>query len=226
MSNELEQEILRKGLTTGPRISSEDIEALMSTAKYETWVVPGTATTVAVAILPVGGINWTVSTQYASAVSIENFDAELGKSIAIKKAAAAAKKKLWELEGYALAKSIASKSTILVHIPEEDITILRAHDSWLCVKSQIDAASGLPKPAMDIHHIASKVLAFLGKPDFVAGPIPVTIPRKHISDIVNDEKFPDTVYAFEEAMPVLSSIEQIAPRIFLAVISALKTGAT
>lgn len=222
MNQQLEEEIQSKGLVKGPRTTAQQIDELMQTIAYDIHRIPDTATIVATAILPIGENNWTLATAYSSAASILNFDEELGKNRALQKVRAAAEQELWKLESYVLVKSVASKSTILVHIPEEDIAILRAHDNWLCVKSQIDAASGLPKPAMDIHHIASKVLAFLGKPDFVAGPIPVTIPRKHISDIVNDEKFPDTVDAFEEAMLVLSSIEQIVPRIFLAVISALK----
>lgn len=223
MSDQLEQEILSKGLTTGPRVSNGQVEALMSTLKYETWVVPGTATTVAVAILPIGNINWTVATQYASAVSIENFDAELGKSVAIKKAAATAKKKLWELEGYALAKAIASDLGIFVQLSEEDIAVLKANDVWLGVKSEIDKISGLSKLAMDAHHIVSRVLAHLGKPDFVDGPIPIKIPRKHIIDMVGDEKFQDMVDAFEESILELTHIESTIPRIFLAVTSALKT---
>lgn len=107
MSKELEAEIQRKGLTK-PRITNDTIDVLMATVRYETWVVPGTATTVAVAILPIGDINWTIATQYASAVSIENFDAGLGRDVAIKKVAHTAKKKLWELEGYALAKALAA----------------------------------------------------------------------------------------------------------------------
>ena len=48
------------------------------------------------------------ATGVSACVSVENFDAELGKDIAIAGAKAAAEDKLWELEGYALRKRLAA----------------------------------------------------------------------------------------------------------------------
>lgn len=107
MSKELEAEIQRKGLTK-PRITNDAIDALMATVRYETWVVPGTATTVAVAILPMGEKMWPIAMEQTSPASMANFDAELGKNRAIQKVLAVAKDKLWELEGYTLAKALAA----------------------------------------------------------------------------------------------------------------------
>lgn len=107
MSKELEAEIQRKGLTK-PRITNDTIDVLMATVRYETWVVPGTATTVAVAILPMGEKMWPIAMEQSSPASMANFDAELGKTRAVQKVSTVAKDRLWELEGYALAKALAA----------------------------------------------------------------------------------------------------------------------
>jgi hypothetical protein len=95
--NQMEQEIIAKGLTA-PRITNDQITELMSEVEYHTYVVPGTTTTVAVAMRD----GFTLCQEITACVDPANFDAELGKKYAIEKAAGVARNKLWELEGYKL----------------------------------------------------------------------------------------------------------------------------
>ena len=95
--SQMEQEIIAKGLTA-PRITNDQITKLMESVNYHTYVVPGTTTTVAVAMLD----GFTLCQEITACVDPANFDAELGKKYAIEKAASVARNKLWELEGYKL----------------------------------------------------------------------------------------------------------------------------
>ncbi|WP_156480662.1 Gp49 family protein [Thauera humireducens] len=104
---DLEQAIQSKGLTA-PRITLADIDALMSRIVYTFDVRPnGSTTTLAHAFLDG---KFYLATGVSSCVSVENFDAELGKDMAMGSAKAAAEDKLWELEGYALWKRMAEPS--------------------------------------------------------------------------------------------------------------------
>lgn len=95
--DKMEQEIIAKGLTA-PRITNDQITKLMESVNYHTYVVPGTTTTVAVAMRD----GFTLCQEITACVDPANFDAELGKKYAIEKAASVARNKLWELEGYKL----------------------------------------------------------------------------------------------------------------------------
>ncbi|HHP5355858.1 TPA: hypothetical protein ACSCXL_000301 [Aeromonas veronii] len=79
---EMERDIEDLGLTA-PRVTPDQIEALMRGVRYEVQVVPGTTTTLATAIAA-------------------NFNAELGAKYAIKDAEAKARQELWKLEGWRL----------------------------------------------------------------------------------------------------------------------------
>ena len=103
---QMEQEIIDKGLTY-PRITNDEIEVKMEQVKYDCHVVPNTTTTVITAYLPMGHINFTLATEIMACVDPRNFNKELGEKHGIEKAAKSAKDKLWELEGYRLAHSIA-----------------------------------------------------------------------------------------------------------------------
>lgn len=87
----IESEIQEKGLTA-PRLSPESIDAAIVGEAYH--VFPGTTLTVCCLVLRNG---FTVTGESAS-VSMENFDAELGRKIARRNA----RDKIWQLEGYAL----------------------------------------------------------------------------------------------------------------------------
>jgi len=94
----VEQEIQEKGLTA-PRVTPDQIESLMAGVEYHTHVVPGTTTTIATAIAENG---FTLATGKSACASPENFDAELGRKVAIQNAEKAARDTLWELEGWRL----------------------------------------------------------------------------------------------------------------------------
>ena len=104
-NQDIEQAIQAKGLTA-PRVTPAHIKALMDRIVYTFDVRPnGSTTTLAHAFLDG---DFYLATGVSSCVSVENFDAELGKDIAIAGAKAAAEDKLWELEGYALRERLAA----------------------------------------------------------------------------------------------------------------------
>ncbi len=109
----IEQEIQAKGLTA-PRVTQARIADLMDRIVYTFDVRPnGSTTTLAHAFLDGAFYLATgVSACVSACVSVENFDAELGKSIATRGAKAAAEEKLWELEGYALRERLAASPAI------------------------------------------------------------------------------------------------------------------
>lgn len=95
---QIEQEIQAKGLTA-PRITPEHINDLMERVIFNIVVPEGTTSTFAHAYLD-GKFH--LATGHSACVSPENFNAEIGQKIALNKAEAMAKDKLWELEGYRL----------------------------------------------------------------------------------------------------------------------------
>lgn len=100
----VETEIQAKGLTA-PRVTKERIDELMGRIVYTFDVRPnGSTTTLAHAFLDG---DFFLGTGKSACISPENFNADLGMSIAMENAKAAAREKLWELEGYALRERIA-----------------------------------------------------------------------------------------------------------------------
>ena len=87
----IESEIQEKGLNA-PRLSPNDIDSVIIGEDYH--VFPGATLTVRCLVLRNG---FTVTGESA-AVSMENFDEELGRKIA----RSHARDKIWALEGYAL----------------------------------------------------------------------------------------------------------------------------
>jgi len=105
----IEQEIIDKGLVY-PRVEKSRIDELMARVRYDCHVVENTTTTVVTAILPITDhINFTVATEIMACVDPRNFNKELGEKYGIEKAADAARNKLWELEGYYLARQIQAE---------------------------------------------------------------------------------------------------------------------
>ena len=94
----VEQEIQAKGLNA-PRITPGHINDLMERVIFNIVVPEGTTSTFAHAYLD-GKFH--LATGHSACVSPENFNAEIGQKIALNKAEAMAKDKLWELEGYRL----------------------------------------------------------------------------------------------------------------------------
>ena len=91
--HEIEQEIVNKGLTNGPRLTPQLIDALIQAEHY--WTVPN-STSVVCALTLVNG--YTVIGK-AGCVSPENFSEGMGRKIARDDA----RNQIWALEGYALA---------------------------------------------------------------------------------------------------------------------------
>ena len=92
----IEKEIQDKGLTP-PRLTPQDIERAIDGEEYA--VFSGRLTACVLTLQ-----NGFLVTGESSCVSIENFDAELGRKISRDYA----KGKVWELEGYALRQRLAT----------------------------------------------------------------------------------------------------------------------
>lgn len=99
MSNEtaIEAKIQQKGLNA-PRLKPSDIDATILAEQY--YIFPGTTLTVCCLTLRNG---FTVTGESASA-SPENFDADIGRSIARENA----RQKIWAFEGYLLREKLAT----------------------------------------------------------------------------------------------------------------------
>jgi len=95
----IERQIRTAGADAAPRVAVADIEAMHRSLQVLTHQFPGTTVTVAIAVLPDGFV---VSTGHSACISAANFDAAIGEGIAKGNALAAARDKLWELEGYLL----------------------------------------------------------------------------------------------------------------------------
>lgn len=100
-SQRTEAEIVALGLTA-PRVTAEQINALMDTVTWRYEQPEGTTSTFAHAFLG----RFYLATGHSACVSPENFNADLGMKYAREQAEGKARDKLWELEGYALAKSL------------------------------------------------------------------------------------------------------------------------
>jgi len=100
MSNDetVEQEILRKRLTA-PRITKDHIDAMLKRVTYRFEQPAGTTSTFCHAYLD---DSFYLTSGHSGCVSLDNFDAELGRDIAQRNAREQAGKRLWELEGYRL----------------------------------------------------------------------------------------------------------------------------
>ena len=97
---EIERQVLAAGLDVAPRVTPEQIDALMARVVYTFDERPnGSTVTFAHALLDG---TFFVATGMSACVSPENYNSEIGRNIAMSNAARAARDKLWELEGYRL----------------------------------------------------------------------------------------------------------------------------
>ena len=85
------------------KVTKEQIDAIMDDCTLYVSHIPDTTTTIAVVFDKDG---FSLAIGHSACVDPANFDAELGAEYACKDATAKAREKLWELEGYKLAKSI------------------------------------------------------------------------------------------------------------------------
>lgn len=100
---QIENEVVSKGLTA-PRVTKDQIDALMRRVVYVGGRVGETTSTVVHAFLDG---EFLLASGHSACVSAENFNAELGFSMAKSKAADKARDQLWLLEGYALRSRLA-----------------------------------------------------------------------------------------------------------------------
>ena len=100
MSNDqaVEQEIQEKGLTA-PRVTADHIFSMMNRVSFFFSQPAGTTSTFCHAYLDQ---KFYLATGHSVCVSPENFDAELGRTIAERNVREQVSKRLWELEGYRL----------------------------------------------------------------------------------------------------------------------------
>lgn len=97
-----EQELQEKAVA--PRVTKDQIDALMDRVTYVTVQQPGdTTSTFAHAFLDG---RFFLATGFSACVSKENFNADIGERLAKGNAAKNAENKLWELEGYRLFASM------------------------------------------------------------------------------------------------------------------------
>ena len=124
----IEKEIKAKGLIY-PRVEVAHIDELMKKVRYDCHIVDGTTTTVITAILPITDhINFTVATEIMACVDPRNFNKELGEKYGITKAANAARNKLWELEGYYLARQLEQDMALDAAIASGELEIISVED--------------------------------------------------------------------------------------------------
>lgn len=88
-----------------PKVEASHIDKLVELVSCTANVIEGTTTTVATAMIELGGIKFTLAHESTACVDPRNFNAELGAKYAIEKAMATARNKLWELEGWLFARS-------------------------------------------------------------------------------------------------------------------------
>lgn len=96
-----EAEIVSAGLTA-PRVTAEQIQALMEKLTWRYEQPEGTTSTFAHAYRD----RFYLATGHSACVSPDNFNAALGQKYAREQAEGKAREKLWELEGYVLAKAL------------------------------------------------------------------------------------------------------------------------
>lgn len=112
-----------------PSVSNVRIDALVFSLSFETARVPNTSTTVATARLPNGFV---VAVGENHTVHPANYDAEQGRQRAIEDATNKARAKLWEHEGYVLARELYAVSQMLdtgIKIGEAHIVTLGVDQS-------------------------------------------------------------------------------------------------
>lgn len=87
---------------TPTRVTPEQVEAILADCTISVTHIPNTTTTIAVVFDKDG---FSLAVGHSACVDPANFNAELGEEYACKDAVNKARDKLWELEGYLLAKS-------------------------------------------------------------------------------------------------------------------------
>lgn len=103
----VESKVLELGLTA-PRVTKDEIDAMMARVVYIEVQQPGGSTSTFVHAFLDG--KFLLASGHSACVSPENFNPSIGLSIAKGKAEVEARNKLWELEGYALYKRLIDQA--------------------------------------------------------------------------------------------------------------------
>lgn len=130
-----EAEIIACGAHKFPRVSSDQLTALVESVSY--LHIPGTSMTIAV-LKTVDGF---LSVGSSASASIENFNPKLGRELACR----SAREKLWQLEGYALRKRLSESANFLAanpelaaHIAPEDRSDNSKSEGFSAVNARLD----------------------------------------------------------------------------------------
>ena len=100
---EIESMVVEKGLTA-PRVTKEHIDKMMDRCTFDIHHIRDSTTFVVTCLID----GFTLGVGTSACVDIKNFDRSLGIDIAMSDAVQKSRKKLWELEGYALHKAMVS----------------------------------------------------------------------------------------------------------------------
>lgn len=100
-----------------PKVEASQVEALMQKVLFDVHVCEGTTTTLVTAYIPMEltsgvTVNFTLATESMACVDPRNFNAKKGRKYGIQKVQNSARNKLWELEGYFLAKTMEHKADV------------------------------------------------------------------------------------------------------------------
>lgn len=95
-----------------PKVSPEHIEGLLAQVKYDVQLVADTTTTIVTGYITMGNVDFTLATATMACVDKRNFNKELGAKYCTEKCKVMCKDKLWELEGYALAKRVSKPKIV------------------------------------------------------------------------------------------------------------------
>lgn len=110
MTNDKEMnEDFEKSGSVFPKVSPEQIDELMGQVVYKPSLIEGTTTTLVVSVLPIAGVDFTLATTTMGCIDKRNFNAEKGVKYCTEKCEGETRNKLWELEGYHLAKTLEVK---------------------------------------------------------------------------------------------------------------------
>jgi hypothetical protein len=101
--HKVQQELEQSG-SVYPKVDVSKIDELMRQTSFVTYQIEGTQTIVATGMLKIGEKMFTLTNEFTSCADPKNFNPEIGAREAIKKCSASSRDKLWELEGYHLAK--------------------------------------------------------------------------------------------------------------------------
>ena len=144
MSGVSEAELQAKAVA--PRVTLDQINALMATAEVRFERPEGTTSTFAHVYIG----TFYLASGHSACISVENYDKEIGERIARGNAIKKATDQLWQLEGYALFKLLNPPPTTHVQRMELELSVLSERTGKLSVFMQSPMFSELPEVDRDL----------------------------------------------------------------------------